>query len=165
MDITNEWFGQQRRPRFGKHRADLGKNGVIRIWGGEVIRMEVDKHRHRRSLDDYALDTRSSTWVRTTNRNWRQFSIRPEGRGLFVLERRPKPENLLPLTIDYVCANCQEWNGARIIVDGVPVSLTVDVSFIDLIIEGNLPPETSQRLAEEIRRNAEAFVGSPCIFE
>jgi hypothetical protein len=47
----------------------------------------------------------------------------------------------------------------------MPVSLSVGVSFIDVIIEGNLPFKVSQRLIEEVRTNAEAIVGRRCIVE
>jgi len=148
-----------------KHDAELGSNGVINIRGGEVIQTKGEKQRYRRSLDDYTLDTRSWTWVRTTKRNWRQFSIAQEDGGLFVLDKHPKPEALLPRDIGYVRTSCEEWNGIRIIVAGVPISITVGVSFIDLIIEGDLPAETSQALAEEIRRLAESATASHCIFD
>lgn len=148
-----------------KHQADLDANGVITIRGGEVIQISGDKQRYRRSLDDYTLDTGSWTWERTTKRNWRQFSISQENGGLFVLDKHPKPEALLPHDIEYVRTNCEEWNGARIIVAGVPVSLRVGVSFIDLIIEGDLPTETCESLAEKIRRSAEVATGSRCVFD
>jgi hypothetical protein len=148
-----------------EHQADLETNGAIKIWGGEVIQARGDKQRYRRSFDDYSLDTRSWTWVRTTNRNWRQFSICQEDGGLFVLDKHPKPEALLPRSIEYVRTNCEQWNGARIVVEGVAASLTIGVSFIDLIIEGDLSTETSARLAEEIRHNVEAATGSRCIFD
>jgi len=149
-----------------KHQADVDTNGAIKIWGGEVVQMTGDKRqRYRRSLDDYTLDTKSWSWVRTTKQNWRQFSICQESRGPFVLDRHPKPEALLPRNIDYVLTNCEEWNGARFIVAGVPVSLRVGISFIDLVIEGDLAGETCQNLAEEVRRNAEAAIGSRCIFD
>lgn len=148
-----------------KHEADLGLNGVINIRGGEVIQITGEKQRYRRSLDDYALDTKSWIWERTTKRNWRQFSIAQENGGFFLRDKHPKPEALLPRDIAYVRTSCEEWNGIRIVVAGVPVLLTVGVSFIDLVIEGDLPAETSQTLAEEIRSLAEAAMGSRCVFD
>lgn len=148
-----------------KHQADLDANAVIKIWGGEVIQLRDGKQRYRRNFDDYSLDTNSWTWVRTTDRKWRQVSIRQENGGLFIQDGRPKPEALLPPNIDCVRTSCDEWNGVRIIVEGVAVTLTVGVSFIDLIIEGDLSAETSARLVEEIRHNAEAATGSRCIFD
>ena len=148
-----------------KHQADLEANGVIKIWGGEVIQAIGDKQRYRRTLDEYSLDTRSWAWVRTTNRNWRQWSIRQENGSFFLQDGRPKLEALLPRNIDYVRSDCEAWNGARIIVEGVAVSLSVGVSFIDLIVEGDLSTETSASLAEEIRHNAEVVTGRRCIFD
>lgn len=148
-----------------EHHAELVANGVIKIWSGEVIQAHGDKQRYRRSFDDYSLDTKSWTWMRTTNRNWRQISISQENGGLFIQDRHPKAEALLPRNIEYVRTSCEEWNGARIIVEAVAVSLKVGVSFIDLIIEGDLSAETCTRLAEEVRQNAEAATGSRCIFD
>jgi hypothetical protein len=45
------------------------------------------------------------------------------------------------------------------------VSLRVGVSFIEVIVEGDLPSEKSYQLAEEIRTNAEAVAGRRCIME
>jgi hypothetical protein len=148
-----------------KHEAELDPHGTINIRGGEIIQKREDGQQYRRSLEDYALDVSSWTWLRTTNRNWRQFSIRQENKGMFVMDRRPEPQALLPRAIKHIVTPCEEWNRTRIVIDGVPVSLRVGVSFIDVIIEGNLPPEISQRLAEEVRVNAEAIVGSRCVVE
>ncbi len=107
----------------------------------------------------------SWTWRRTTNRKWFQVSIYQEDGGLYVLDRRPKPEALLPSSIDYVVAPCEDWNGVRIVVDGIPVSLKVGVSSVEVIVEGDLPAEKSKRLAEEVRMKTEAIVGNRCIAE
>ena len=151
-----------------EHQAGLEGNGVIKIWGGEVIQVNANRQRNRRCLDNYTLDTKSWSWVRTTQRNWRQFTICQESGDLFAqngLRQRPKPEALLPRNIDYVRTGCEEWNATRIIVEGVAASLKVGVFFIDLVIEGDLPNDTGQRLVEEIRRNAEVVTGNRCIFD
>ena len=149
---------------FG-HDAKLSADGIINVRGGENILMVGGKQKFKRSLEEFALDVSSWTWQRTTNRNWFQASICQEGGGLYVLERRPKPEALLPSTIAYVVSPCDEWNGARIVVDGIPVSLKVGVSAIELIVEGDLPAEKSKRLVDEVRMKAEAIVGTRCIVE
>ena len=146
-----------------KHQAGLEANGVIKIWGGEVIQVDANRQRYRRSLEDYTLDTKSWSWVRTLN--WRQFTICQENGGLFVQNGLLKLEALLPRNIEYARTGCEEWNTARIIVEEVVVSLRVGVFFIDLIIEGDLSNETCQRLAEEIRCNAEVVTGNRCIFD
>jgi hypothetical protein len=148
-----------------KHEADFDPKGIINLCGGEVIQKLGGTQQYRRNLENYALDVRSWIWHRTTNRNWTQFSIHQENKKMFVLEKRPEPPALLPRTIKHIVAPCDEWNGARIVIDGVPVSLRVGVSSIDVIIEGNLPPEISQRLAEEVRTTAEAIAGSRCVVE
>jgi hypothetical protein len=148
-----------------KHMAELDRDGMINIRGGELIEKNGDKQKYRRSSENYSLDVKSWTWLRTTNRNWLQFSIRQENGGLFVLDKRPEPQTLLPRTIKHAVAPCEEWNGARIVIDGIPVSLSVGVSCIDVVVEGNLPSEKSDRLAEEVRINAEAIVGNRCVVE
>ena len=149
---------------FG-HDANLGADGIILISGGQNILMEDGKQKFRRSIEEFALDTSSWIWQRTTSRNWFQVSICQEDGGLFVLERRPKPDALLPSSIEYIVSSCEDWNSARIVVDGISVSLKVGVSAIELIVEGNLPVEKSKRIVEEVRLKAEAVVGSRCIVE
>jgi hypothetical protein len=70
---------------------------------------------------------------------------------------------LLPSSVEYIVSPCEDWNGARIVVDGISISLKVGVSAIELIVEGDLPAEKSKRLAEEVRMKAEAIVGKRCI--
>ncbi len=69
----------------------------------------------------------------------------------------------MPSSIEYTVSQCEDWNGARIVVDGISVSLKVGVSAIEVVVEGDLPAEKSKRLAEEVRMKAEAIVGSRCI--
>jgi hypothetical protein len=148
-----------------KHQAELETNGVVRIWGGMLIQGTTEEQRYRRSFDDYALDTNSWTWICSTRRNWRQIVIRQKNRGMFAIDRRPKPEALLPKGIPHTRAACEEWNGVRILVQEVPVCLTIGVSSIDVIIEGGLSDATIATLAEEIRSNAEAATGQVCTFD
>jgi hypothetical protein len=54
---------------------------------------------------------------------------------------------------------------ARVIVAGVPVSLTVGVKHIKVVVEGDMPEALSARMAEEIRANTEAAVQRRCILE
>jgi hypothetical protein len=148
-----------------KHEADFDAEGILTIRGGEFIEECRGKSRYRRNVEDYALDVRSGVWRRLTNRNWREFSIRQEDRGPFMLEQRLEPEAILPRGTEHVVMPCADWNRARILVGGVPVSLTVGVSDVDVIVEGELPGELSLRLAEEVRANAEAAVQRRCVLE
>jgi hypothetical protein len=45
------------------------------------------------------------------------------------------PKALLPRSIEYVVADCDLWNGARIVVEGVPVSLIVGVPSIGVAFD------------------------------
>jgi hypothetical protein len=147
---------------FG-HDAKLNAERVIGVHGGQNILAEGGKQKFKRNIEDFTLDVTSWIWRRTTNRNWFQVSICQENGGLFALERRPEPEALLPCRIGCIVSPCEDWDGARMVVDGISISLKVGVSAIELIVEGDLPAEKSKRLAEEVRMNAEAIVGSRCI--
>ena len=170
MDTSNSSIAAPFLPRpasangwiFG-HDANLGADGSISVRGGQNILLEGGKQKFKRSIEEFALDVSSWCWRRTTNRNWFQASICQEDGGLYVLERHPKPEALLPSSIEYTVSQCEDWNGARIVVDGITVSLKVGVSAIEVVVEGDLPAEKSKRLAEEVRMKAEAIVGSRCI--
>jgi len=84
-----------------KHKADLTPDGVITIRGREVIEGRDGEQRHRRTVEEFALDTRSGVWRRLTNRNWLQFAIRQADHQLFVLERSPGRERLFPTGIEH----------------------------------------------------------------
>jgi hypothetical protein len=85
--------------------------------------------------------------------------------GLFVLEQSPKPEALLPRHIEHAIVPCDGEEDARVIVAGVPVSLTVGVQYIEVVVEGDMPGALSAQIAEEIRANTEAAVQRRCILE
>jgi hypothetical protein len=148
-----------------KHEAECDPQGVITLRGGEVIEERDGKQRYRRNLEEYALDIRSRIWHRLTNRNWRQFSIRQADRGLFVLEQHPEREALLPRSIEHDVEPCDDWNRIRFVVQGVPVSVVIEVSEIEMTIEGALPDEIAGRIAEEVRASAEAAIQRQCILE
>jgi hypothetical protein len=104
---------------ISEHEASYDEKEMITIRRGQVIQEHGNNQRIRRNFEDYALDLKSWVWQRLTNRNWLEFSIRQE-EGLFVLEHRPKPEDLLPRHIDHAIVPChgQEdagslWRGCR----------------------------------------------------
>ncbi len=146
-----------------KHGADVAPDGIITIRGGEVIEERHGERRYRRNVEEFALDTRSGVWRRLTCRNWLQFSIRQEDRSLFVLERRPQREQLYPRGVEHTAEPCEDWNSIRFVVRGVPVSVAVEVSVIEIIVEGELPVELAGRIAEEVRANAEAAIQRRCV--
>jgi hypothetical protein len=149
---------------ISEHEASYDREGVITIRRGQVIQGHSNHQQTRRNFEDYALDMKSWVWQRLTNRNWLEFSIRQE-KGLFVLEHRPKPEALLPRDIEYTIVPCEGQEDARIIVAGVPVSLTLGVKYIEVVVEGHMPAALAAGVAEAIRTNAEATVQRRCILE
>jgi hypothetical protein len=149
---------------ISRHQASYQPEGIITIRGGQVTHEHGGRQRFHRNFEDYTLDTRSWVWQRLTSRNWRQYSIFQES-GLFVLEHHPKPETLLPRNIEHSVVSCKGEEDARVIVAGIPVSLTVGVTSIDIVIEGPMPDPLAARLAAEIRGNAEAAIRRTCTLE
>lgn len=113
---------------ISKHEASYDPTGIITIKGGQVVRERGGKQQILRNFEDYALHMTSGVWQRLTNRNWHEFSIRQQ-EGLFVLKQSPKSEALLPRHIEHVIVLCEDEEDARVIVAGVPVSLTVGVQY------------------------------------
>lgn len=148
---------------ISEHEAEVDAEGIVTIRGGKVIEEVDGKQRYRRNLEDYALNLRSRVWQRTTNRNWSQFSIAREDRRWFA--EGPEPESLLPRGIEHTTMPCEEWNAALILVEGVLVSLTVEISEVQVIVQGNLRDDIAANLVEEIRADLEASVRSPCVVE
>lgn len=149
---------------ISEHDASLDSKGIIKVRRGKVLELSGGKERSRPNYEDYALDTKNWVWNRLTNRNWREFSIRQE-KGAFVLDQKPKPEVLFPEDIDHDVMPHKKQESARIVVAGVPVSLTIDIVRIRVVIEGDMPEVLSDRLAEAIRANAEAAIQRRCILE
>ena len=148
-----------------EHEAESDSRGVISVRGGKVVAAGEGEQRFRRNVEDYALDVLSGVWRRLTRRDWLQFSIRQEGRGLFVLEQSPAKESLFPGSVEYSVEPCEDWNLIRFVVLGVPVSVAVEVNEIVVIVEGELPDGLSSRIAEEVRPNAEAAIQVRCVLE
>jgi hypothetical protein len=149
---------------ISEHRASLDMKGVIKVRRGRVLHFSRGKERFRPNYEDYALDTKTWVWNRLTNRNWREFSIRQE-KGAFIGDGEPKPEALFPRGIEHDVMPHKKDESARIIVEGVPVSLTIDIARIRVLIEGDMPEVAAGRLAEAIRERTEAAIKRPCILE
>jgi hypothetical protein len=146
------------------HEADSGPEGIITIRGGEVFEEHLGNSRIRRNLEDYALDIRCEVWRRVTNRNWRQFVIRREDGKWF--EQSPKPESILPHKVEHTVIPCDEdWREGLVAIEGVSVSLAVDVNEIQIVFQGDLSSELTARIAEEVRSNAEKAIGCRCVIE
>jgi hypothetical protein len=149
---------------FG-HKARSDPDGAITIRGGEVFEERDGERRSRRNVEEFALNTRSGVWRRLTARDWQQYAIHQENHGLFVLEHNPAPERLYPSSIEHTPEPCEDRDGIRFSIRGVPVSVTVSVGAIEIIIEGKLPDEVSERVAEEVRTNVEAAIKQPCVLQ
>lgn len=150
---------------ISKHEANFDAEGFITIHRGQVIEGRGGEQRFRSNFEDYALDIASGAWRRLTNRNWRQFKISQKDGKLFVLDRHPQAEVLMPRGIEQLVVPSEKGSHVRIVIDGVPVSLTVGLKCIEMVVEGSLSDELSLRLAEEIRANAQAAIGRPCVIE
>lgn len=147
-----------------KQEADFDSAGRITIRGGEVFEDRESDHRFRRNLEDYSLDIRSGLWEQITNRNWRQFSIRRGDRKWF--DESPKPESLLPGNIEHTVVPCEDdWRSALIVVKEVPISFTVEMDAVQVVVQGDLSSELLLRIIEGVRSNAEAAIQAPCVQE
>jgi hypothetical protein len=149
---------------ISEHRASLNWKGVIKIRRGQILDYLDGKQRLRRNYEDFALDTKTWVWKRLTNRKWREFSIRRE-KGAFIGKNEPKPQDLFPTDGEPDVMQCKDKEDARIVVEGIPVSITIGISRIQVVVEGNMPEKRVARLAETLRANAEAAVQSRCILE
>jgi len=150
---------------MSKHEAHIRPGGRISVSGGSILVEQNGEWRVRRNLEDYELDLKSLVWSRLTSRNWRQFQIRQSDRTAFLLEDRPKPKSLVPIEIECAVVACDDWNQCRIEVEGIQVSLTVEVSCIEIVIEGNLSEKMSMRIAQEVLARAEETTHRKCILE
>lgn len=148
-----------------RHEAAVGPGGTVTVRGGEVLVEQGGERRYRRNVEEFELDIRSGVWKRLTDRNWLQFSIRQESRGLFLLELSPGCEQLLPRGIEHAVEPYDDWNRVRFVVGGVPVSVTVGVSEIEVCVEGELAEELAARIAEEVRANAESAIQRRCLLK
>jgi hypothetical protein len=170
LDVTN--FRIAQIPTVGEgpgwvfeHEADVSRDGVITIRGGRVVEERDGEQTIWRNFEDFALDSRSGVWRKLTNRNWAQFSIRQEDRRLFVRDREPNRDAQYPSGIEYSPEACDEEGPIRILVEGIPVSIALSVSEVEIVIEGQLPEELAKRVAESIRANLEAAIQLPCVLE
>src|SRR5262245_28223962 len=148
-----------------KHEASFDLERTITIRGGKTNEEQDGEIRFRHNVEEYALDIRSGTWRRLTDRNWPQFSIKPEDGDRFAPERYPKVEDLWPRNIEHAVIACDDRRQSRIVVEGVTVSITISPRNIEVIAEGKLPDDLVLRVAEEIRANAEAAIQHRCILE
>lgn len=146
---------------ISEHQATYENADIITISGGQLVKECNSEQQICRNFEDYALDLKSWVWRRTTARNWQEFSIRQE-KGIFVLDRRPKAEALLPRTVPYTILPAAGDADIRFLVANVTVSLTIRIRHIELIVEGNLDKPLLEQLTEDLRSSTETEVGRRC---
>lgn len=148
-----------------RHSASREQNGMVALRGGQVVRIDDGKQRFRRNVDEYAFDPSNCVWRRLTKRKWPQYSVRQEDGGLFVLERAPNPESLIPDEFNPTFELGDEWRRARFLFKGAPVALNIGVREIEIVVEGELPEDACAPMAELIRSNIEVVVKRKCTVE
>ncbi len=173
------------------HEAELSLS-TITIRGGEIQAGKGREITMRRNFDDFSYDLATGAWTRLTDRRWKQFSIRNESgkpftmgppfRGCCPPDAEPwncepldqlvdmadlfihvMPEALLPRRLAYETV----WTDGpsldtRILVTGIPVSIAMEASSIEVIIEGDMDPALANDLAQDIKDGIEADTGQPC---
>jgi hypothetical protein len=148
---------------ISKHEAEIDDSGGITIRGGQIVREYRGGQLFLRNLENYSLDLASKTWQRTTDRQWYQAKISRDDNRAFPLKPYSKAESLLPRNIPHTVVQC-DWRSARVLIEGVEVSIDVGVSDIEIIVEGSLREEVLTRLSEELLMNAQVLTQYRCTF-
>lgn len=147
------------------HAADVGPSGTVTVRGGLIVRELNGKQVFQRNFDDYTLDINSGEWRRAIERKWHQFNIRRADGRLFILERQPKIEELLPDGSQII----GEWSFnpkfSRIDAGTVPIAMTVGTRDIEIIIQGDLPDTALSELIERFRAKTEDVIRRLCMVE
>ena len=149
---------------IGRHEASLGSDGGIVISRGQVIDVRDAKQRLRKNLDDFSLDLARGEWRQLTNRVWQEFSIRAEPRMIGWWHRVSR-EDIKPIEVPHSIIPGDDRGQLTLLVDGARVSITLAVNEIEILIEGALSPDVTNRLLEGIRSKAEAATTWQCVLE
>lgn len=150
---------------ISRHEAILRDDGVIVLRGGRILTETSDGQRYQKNFEEFGLDTESGTWSRLTDRNWKQYSIRQANRGLFVLDENPALEKLIP---DRAFSLVESRNGRESLeleLNGITVEIQVDITAIEIVVKGALPPTPVFELLEEVRQNAQTAIQRPCVLD
>jgi hypothetical protein len=147
---------------ISKHEARLGADEIITIEGGEAIEENKGGRRYKRNVEDYALDLRSGIWKRLTDRNWRQFSIKQQDGGLFVLDHGVRARDLVPQGFEHISAK-EGHREAKFLVRGVPIRVISGVKWIEIVVEGDLPEEILREIPEVFRNRIEILCKKKCV--
>jgi len=148
-----------------KHTADLLAETVISVRGGQLVELKDGKQKFTRNNDVFSLDLKTGTWTQTTNRNWRQWSIRQEDRGLFILDHEVRIRDLIPQGVECIPSTEETKGEARFLVRGVPIRVIAGVRWIEIVAEGDLPEALYGEVAEVFRRRIESLCKKKCVVE
>jgi hypothetical protein len=146
-----------------RHFADLSGESAINVRGGQLVEVENGKQRFKRNIEKFSLDTASGVWTQTSSRNWPQWSIGQEDRGLFVLDHRVRIRDLIPQGAEGIAVTDESHCEATFLVRGVPVRVIAGVRWIEVVIEGELPEELRCEVLEVFRRRVEALCKKKCV--
>jgi hypothetical protein len=150
---------------ISEHEASLDAHGVITIRGGKLIQQRDGEQQDERNFQDYALDVRSRTWERLTDRKCRRFLVRQQAGRPFILDRGVVLKDIVPSNLEQISVPGEEFRAARVVVKEVPILIIIGVRCVEVIIEGELPGDLSNRFAEQILANTQAAIGHDCVLE
>jgi hypothetical protein len=146
-----------------RHFADLSGESVVDVRGGQLVEVENGKQRFKRNIEKFSLDTASGAWTQTTNRNWPQWSVGREDRGLFVLDHSVRIRDLIPEGVERIAGTDESNCEARFLVRGVPVRVIAGVRWIEVVIEGELQEGLRHEVPEVFRRRVEVLCKKKCV--
>lgn len=145
-----------------KHQATLNDEGLIVVEGGETMDPGGGVGLARQNFESYSFDPSTGHWQRLTNRNWRQLIIHREHQAYFEGKTEPPCRQLYPSSFAFTSRSCDDWTQVRFFTRGVMVHVLKRLQGIVITIEGDLPTELGEAIADEIRANVEAAIGQPC---
>jgi hypothetical protein len=146
-----------------KHVAKPMGDGVIRVHGGQLVECEGEQQLFRRNNEEFELDTKSRTWTQITNRNWLQWSIVREDRGVFVLEHHVSVADLIPPGAERLSVMEGLYHEARFLLQGVPIRLITGINAVEIVVEGVLPEKIVRQLPEIFRERVELLCKKKCV--
>jgi hypothetical protein len=148
-----------------EHQSSFDGGSVITLRGGQVIEEHGGEQVYRRNFDEYSLDVNSRVWRRETDRKWHQFKVRQSDGKLFILDQHPSIDKILPEGTELLGEFTLDPEFTQIEIDGVPMSISVGLSSIEIIVQSELPDKMLLEIVEQIRAATELFVGKPCILK
>lgn len=148
-----------------EHAAELESDGVITIRGGKLLREQNGKQVLRRNFDAYSLDVGSGRWRRLTDGRWHQFRIRQKGEKLFVGQKRPAVEGILPEGAEALGPWSVNSDFTGIKFAGVEIGVLVRINAIEVVVGDDLPEAEIVRIVDQIRAKAEVAIHKPCVLQ